>query len=156
MNLLLDRFNSDSESTSGILYEVHGGWDEFLGFTCEDEKRNIKVAGETRIDAGSYQILLRDEGGLTNIYRNIYTDIHKGMLHLQNVRNFKWVYIHHGNTDDDTDGCILVGWGAMCDPDEANSVLTSRKCYRNLYVRIVEALEAGEEVWITIRDKDLR
>lgn len=156
MNLLLDRINSDDESTTGVMYQVHGDWNEFLGFTCEDEHRDVKVAGETRIKAKIYQIKLRNEGGLTQKYKSIYPDIHKGMLHLQNVENFKYVYIHHGNTDKHTEGCILIGWGAMCHPTEPNTILNSRDCYRNLYKRIIKALDAGEPVWLTVRDKDSR
>jgi hypothetical protein len=77
MNLLLDRFNSDEESTSGILSEVHNQkYNEFLGFTLEDEHRVYKVSGETRIPAKIYQIKIRNEGGLTKKYAQMYPDIY--------------------------------------------------------------------------------
>jgi len=57
--LSLQRFHDSGQSTLGLL-SVN---DQFLCFTLEDEGREIKVKGETRIPAGRYQIKLRAEGG---------------------------------------------------------------------------------------------
>lgn len=122
---------------------------EFLASTLEDERRAVKVAGETRIPAGTYEIKLRSEGGLTKKYAEKFADIHQGMLWLQDVPNFKWIYIHVGNDDDDTEGCILVG--QTCDFIRGFAG-RSKAAYRDVYKLIVGALNSGEQVFIEIQD----
>lgn len=119
----------------------------FECFALEDERRDIKVAGETRIPPGLYQIKLRPAGGMHERYKARFDD-HHGMLWLQNVPGFEWVYIHIGNTDDETAGCILVGDQAF-----ANLMLgQSVAAYRRVYRRCSLALLAGENVEILIED----
>lgn len=146
--ITVKRFNTGKDSTLGNLF-VNG---DFECFTCEDEKREIKVAGETRIPAGEYKILLRKEGGMNKRYsENTKTSyFHEGMLWLQDVPNFTYVYIHIGNNDDQTEGCILVGADAYSDaPNGGGTVGRSVYAYQRLYVKVVEALKDGE-VWINV------
>jgi hypothetical protein len=144
MKLEIMRYSSDSDSTGGLLL-VDG---KFFCFTCEDEKREVKIPGETRIPGGTYRITLRDEGGKTKKYAERY-DFHQGMLWLRNVPGFEWVYIHTGNTDDDSLGCILVGYGANRSGKE-NTISRSRDAYTDLYKLILAAIAAGEQVLISI------
>lgn len=144
MLIELKRYASDKDSTGGLLF-VNGN---FFCYTCEDEKREVKLAGETRIPEGSYDILLRNEGGMTKRYAARY-DFHRGMIHLQNVPGFEWVYIHIGNTDDDTEGCLLVGYSGNRVKGE-NTVSKSGAAYSALYKKITAAMDAGETVKITI------
>ena len=146
MKLELLRYTADQDSSGGLLL-IDG---KFFCYTCEDEKREIKIAGETRIPNGNYKIKLRDEGGMTKRYAAKY-DFHQGMIHLQDVPNFKWVYIHVGNTDDHTEGCLLVGYGANRNNLE-NTVGRSRDAYTDLYKLILAAIAAGEEIEIKIRE----
>ena len=81
MKLQVLRFNSQSDSTNGLLFDVTNGT-KFLCYTLEDEKREDKVVGETRIPAGVYKILLRKEGGFHARYTKKYGNMHKGMLHI--------------------------------------------------------------------------
>lgn len=147
MELDIIRYTGRKDSSGGLLFIDH----IFHCFTCEDEKREIKIAGETRIPEGRYQILLRDEGGMTKRYARKFPEMHQGMLHLQNVPNFKWIYIHVGNTDDHTAGCPLVGYGTRVVNDEIQ-VMTSTDAYKDLYKMIVAAMGAGEEVWVNIKE----
>lgn len=149
LELLHFRFSSDEDSTIGLLFLDN----KFECFTCEDEFRENKVAGETRIPAGRYRILLRNEGGMTKRYAAKYPE-HTGMLWLQNVPNFEWVYIHVGNTDQDSQGCILVGMGCSSEDSGGGTVSTSVHAYRRLYKQIIAAMDAGKEVWITVYDGD--
>ena len=55
MKLKVIRFNSQSDSTNGLLFDATNGM-EFLCYTLEDEKREEKVMAETRIPAGVYSI----------------------------------------------------------------------------------------------------
>ena len=149
MKLHLDRIASDGESTIGIL-RLDGEAD---CFTLEDEYRALKVASETRIPAGIYQVRVRTEGGMIKRYRRRF-QWHKGMLWLQNVPGFKYIYIHVGNTDGDTAGCILVGYAAnMKGIAGGMSIGQSVKAYRRLYEAVYAAAEAGG-LEITIEDRD--
>lgn len=148
MRLKLIRYNDSADSTGGLLFVDS----LFHCFTCEDEHRAVKVAGETRIPDGTYEIKLRDAGGMNEKYGKRYP-YHRGMLHLQNVPNFSWVYIHTGNDDDDTEGCILVGFtGAVTEGE--NTVGRSREAYESLYKLIIEAIDAGERVFIEVTSID--
>lgn len=144
MRLRLERYAHGDDSTAGLLFVN----DEFFGYTLEDEDREVKVADETRIPAGDYQILLRDEGGMTKRYAKKYP-FHRGMLHLQDVPGFKWIYIHPGNTDDHTSGCLLVGYHAVHYEGE-NTLRSSRVCYSKLYNLILLAMDRGEDVHIEV------
>ena len=109
MKLEVIRFSSQNDSTLGLLFDVTHGR-KFLCFTLEDEARDTKVMGETRIPAGIYDLKLRTEGGYHNRFlKKFGPAFHKGMIWVQNVPNFRWILWHTGNTDEDTAGCLLLG-----------------------------------------------
>jgi hypothetical protein len=144
--ITLKTLSSGKDSTVGVLTSAN-----FVCLTCEDEQREIKVPGETRIPAGRYEIKLRTEGKMHQKYSALYPE-HKGMLWLQNVENFEYVYLHTGNTDDQTEGCILVGFG--CDLDSKNgggTITRSVEAYRALYAAVLRAMAAGEKVFIEVQ-----
>lgn len=137
------RLKDNGKSTVGTL-NVNG---TFKCFTLEDTFNEPKIYGKTRIPSGSYEVKLRNEGGMTKKYAQRYGAMHKGMLWLQDVENFKWVYIHVGNDQDDTDGCILVGYGC----NTINGTISqSRDAYRDLYKQMVSAMERDEEVTVEV------
>lgn len=148
MRLRLERLLSDSEATIGVLYREN----IFECFTLEDEKRTVKVWGETRIPAGTYVIKLRDEGGMNGRYGKKFPSFHLGMLWLQEVDNFKLVYLHIGNTDDDTAGCILVGRDANTSRGNL-AIFKSTRAYVALYNAV---LEAAKDAALTIEIIDER
>lgn len=125
----------------------HLSLDEFSCNTLEDAPHQVKIHGETCIPAGQYQIRLRTQGSKSPAYAKKYPDMHKGMLWLQDVPNFEYVYIHIGNFPKDTEGCILVGLGSGKD-----SVTGSAAAYEALYPRVADAIERGEDVLIDIVD----
>lgn len=151
LNLVQIRTNSGVDSTLGVLGIP--AEKEFLCYTCEDEYREVKVANETRIPQGRYEILLRKEGSVHPRYKKAFKKMHKGMLWLQDVPNFTWIYIHMGNNDDDSSGCILVGETPVPDTDDGGGrLINSRDAYVRVYKRIMEAMDNGDRVFITIRD----
>jgi len=149
MEILVDRFISDDDST--VSKVSVGG--KFVCFGLEDEYRVEKVVGETRIPAGTYRIKLRTEGGHHEKYKRRFPDIHKGMLHLQEVPNFTWILIHCGNTDEHTDGCLLVGSQAVTEPGDM-MITGSGAAYKRFYPLVVDAA-ANDDLTITYEDNDL-
>lgn len=149
MKITVKRFLSNANETMGVML-IDG---TPVCWTMEDEHRDKKVMAETRIPAGTYKIGLRLEGGHHEKYGKKFPNLHKGMLELQNVPNFKFILIHIGNTDDDSAGCILVGNY----PNPLGATLTvgdSTGAYLKIYKIIIDAFNRKENVEITIEDQD--
>ena len=163
MDLEVIRFSSGTDSTNGVLLEIDktasNPYEEgfrckrkFLAYTLEDEYREEKVYGETRIPNGTYELGLRKVGGYNQRYTKRFPDIHKGMLQVLNVPNFEYILIHCGNTDEHTAGCLLVG-----DSQENNQIQKdgfigkSTQAYKRIYPSIAEALNRKEKVTITYK-----
>lgn len=146
LSLLVKRDLFGDDSTGGKLY-VDG---VFECFTLEDEIREEKVFGETAIPPLTTEILLRNEGGMTAKYKKRFGEFHQGMLWLQNVPGFNWVYIHIGNNDDHTDGCVLVGQDRALLADGNSEVYGSEAAYVSLYKKIIAAMDDGRNVTIQI------
>ena len=134
MKLQVLRFSSQTDSTSGLLFEINELGKHFLCYTLEDEAR-------------------RTEGGFHERYSRKYPNIHIGMLHIVNVPGFEYILIHTGNTDEHTAGCLLVG-----DSQENNVIIRdgfvgkSNNAYKRIYPRIAKAIESGENVTIEYVD----
>lgn len=155
MKLEVLRFSSQKDSTNGILFDITGGERKFLCYTLEDEYREEKVAGETRIPAGTYDLVLRKVGGFHGRYLKKYGEMHKGMLWVWDVPNFEYILIHTGNTDEHTAGCLLVGDSQQANFGNSNGMVgSSVNAYKRIYPSIAEAIERNEKVTITYTDFD--
>lgn len=141
MKLEVIRYNSEIDYTDGLLFIDK----QFECYTLEDEFRTKKVYAETRIPDGIYPITLRTVGGFHQRYSNKFPSMHKGMLWIKDVPGFEYILIHIGNDDDDTAGCLLVG--STADKDKG-FIGASTKAYKDMYVKVLDALERGEEVTI--------
>jgi hypothetical protein len=144
MEIVLNRFAYNDNSTIGTLHIDS----KFFGFTLEDKKRPLKIAKVTCIPSGRYEILLRKEGRIHASYGPKF-NFHKGMLHLQDVPNYKWIYIHIGNSAKDTDGCILVGLQYIQGQEQ---ITHSQSAYKLIYEKILSGLLRGEKVFISVND----
>lgn len=99
-----------------------------------------KVWAETAIPVGTYKL------------EKLWWEAHKNFYpHLLNVPGYEGVLMHGGVTDADTEGCILYGTAFAQD-----DYMTGQPEARALLIDpILKALDAGEEVYITIaRDAD--
>lgn len=149
MELFLKRTFDSHKSTTGLLYTDQG---LFCG-TLEDTFRHEKQDGITRIPAGRYKLALRKDSPMALRYQTRFGT--NGMLWLQDVPGFKYVYIHIGNTDENTDGCILVGeeiQQIIKDGKISQQILSSTNIYRKLWGILAPKIEAEEDVYVTIID----
>ena len=153
MKLEVLRFSSHSDSTLGILFDVTEGR-KFLCFTLEDEARDTKVMAETRIPAGEYELKLRTVGGYHERYVKKYGSFHKGMIHVQDVPNFKYILWHTGNTDEHTAGCLLLGDTSQQNISKEGFIGASTEAYKRIYPNIAEAILSGEKVTAKYIDFD--
>jgi len=146
MIVKLIRFSSQEDSTLGLLY-IDGA---FQCFTIEDEFREEKVHGETRIPEGIYELGIRAEGGFHERYKQRFRGVHKGMIEVKDVPNFKYILIHIGNWEDQTDGCLLLGNSAKQNVTGSGMVLESKIAYLRVYPIIMRALQKGKKVFLNI------
>lgn len=148
MELLLKRLGGDDDTTIGALYIGVGVSSYLFSFTIEDERRFNKVSGETRIPAGRYKIEYNKTGGMNKRYEKY--PWHKGMLEIQDVPDFDYIYIHPGNKEAETDGCPLPNYKA----DSKNMIgEDSFECYKDLYLEVSAAMKEEQDVYITITDE---
>ncbi len=145
----------------------------FKGVGVEDEKRDEKVKGETRIANGIYPLSLRvspkfskeyycdDDGNLIWHKHRTTVELQKRyhapheLIWVMDVPGFDYILLHWGNTDDDTEGCYIVG-SAFGKINGQNGVVASRKKYVEIYPiiwRAIEQAEANKEV-LSITYKD--
>lgn len=145
MELQLFRKKSDGDTTLGILHGVPG----VPIYTLEDQHNATLVRGETRIHAGMYEIKFRKVlSPLTIKYRDRF-EWFSWHLELQSVGGRNFIYIHPGFDDDDTDGCILIGYGV---DTKKWTISRSREAFRDFYFYVSGALKSGS-VFITIYDE---
>jgi hypothetical protein len=92
MKFLLRRFAESADGTFGHL-RMHS----FDLCTCEEEDRNNE-RGESRIPAGTY-----------TCRRSVYYRHGHETFEVTGVQNRSRILFHPGNTEEDSDGCILPG-----------------------------------------------
>jgi hypothetical protein len=134
MNLKLIRRWFSDKATVGELYVN----DEWECFPLEDRWRGSepKVAGSTCIPEGTYKVVI-----------DMSARFKRMMPRLLRVPGFEGIRIHSGNTDHDTEGCILVGMFKRED-----FVGDSRTAFALIFSLINSALRVGQEVTIEILD----
>ena len=126
MELVIKRLYRTENSTIGEL-TVDG---VFECFTLEDKERDVKIKGETAISKGTYKIIINR----SNRFKRL-------LPLLINVKNFEGVRIHSGNTNHDTEGCILVGKTRSKD-----FIGQSRKAFDKLFKK----MQAADKITLTI------
>lgn len=131
LKIRVERFLFKSDCTIGKLYVN----DIFVCYTMEDEIRDKKVKGETAVPYGVYKLGLRYSPKFTPVYGH-------DMIHIMNVPGFEYILLHPGNTDYDTDGCLLVG-DSIGRLNNQDAVLNSKDTYKALYPVVVAFIKAG-------------
>lgn len=133
MKIEILRNQYTSKSTIGSMY-VNGRWQ---CYTLEDAVRSgPKVPGQTAIPAGLYKLIV----SFSNRFK-------RDLPLLVAVPNYEGVRIHTGNTDKNTEGCILVGKAKS-----ANRVYNSVGAFNDLWPQILSAWSAKEPITIELKD----
>ena len=126
MQITVKRLHKTDTSTIGELL-IDG---IFECYTLEDVERQVKIKAETAIPKGTYKVIINQ----SNRFKRL-------MPLLLNVPNFEGVRIHAGNTNHDTEGCILVGRIRSRD-----FIGQSRKAYEKLFKK----MQAAKDISLTI------
>lgn len=126
MEIRIKRLHRTENSTIGEL-TIDG---VFECFTLEDKEREVKIKSETAIAKGTYKVIINQ----SNRFKRL-------LPLLLNVPNFEGVRIHSGNSNHDTEGCILVGLTRSQD-----FIGQSRKAFDKLFKKMQKA----ENITITI------
>ena len=126
MKIEVKRLHRTSNSTIGEL-TIDG---KFECYTLEDIERDVKIKGETAIAKGTYKVIINQ----SNRFKRL-------LPLLINVPNFEGVRIHAGNSNHDTEGCILVGQNRSTD-----YITKSRKAFDSLFKKMQNA----KDITITI------
>lgn len=128
MKLQLIRKWKTDKSTIGELF-VDG---KFFCFTLEDVERpaGVKVYGQTAIPKGTYKLVV-----------DFSPKFQRRVPHVLDVPGFEGIRIHKGNTDHDTEGCILVGMNR-----EKDMITQSTSAYEKLFRLLDGAADVTLEV----------
>ena len=117
---------------------------QFECYTLEDTDRyldggGIKIYGQTAIPAGVYTVTLSHSPRFGRV-----------LPLLLSVPGFSGVRIHPGNSDRDTEGCILVGDARNVEDGASLPLSQSRKAFERLMEKLKQALAKSESIRITI------
>ncbi|RST26329.1 DUF5675 family protein [Chryseobacterium lacus] len=124
--------------------------DIFQCYLLEDKIRDVKIPKQIAIPKGNYTLRLNTWGGMNVEYRQKFPKLHKGMIEINGLPNFSFVYIHIGNTYRQTAGCPLCGFGfEMVNGDY--QVLRSKDAYQMIYPKLL-ALAQDNQNGISIEN----
>jgi len=140
MNLRLDRLVSNDGNTLSLLF-IDG---DFFAFCPEDAWHDEKVKGQTRIPAGLYRV---DLTWSPRFKRN--------MWEVLKVPGFEGIRFHSGNNSDDTEGCIMPGFGVDMQFNGRYVTTRSREAIGQFEARLQHAKDQDEQIWIRVSDKIL-
>lgn len=143
MDVLVIRQNFTDEYTEGRLY-ING---KYICDTLEDCDRNLdssmsedeiinkKIYGKTAIPTGRYKVIID--------YSNKFK---KNLIHILEVKCFDGIRCHSLNEASQSLGCIGVG------KKTSNGWISeSRKTYSIIHKIVSDAIDSGENVYITIQ-----
>ena len=102
----------------------------FECYTLEDVERLTKIKGETAIPKGTYRVIINE----SNRFKRL-------LPLLIDVPNFEGIRIHSGNSNHDTEVCILVG-----QTRNKNYIGQSRKAFDKLFKK----MQAAKNITLTI------
>ena len=135
MQLRVNRYKKCEKSTLGRLF-VDG---QVECYTLEDVRRadGVKVQDATCIPPGTYKVII-----------DASVRFKRDMPHVLDVPGFTGIRIHSGNTDADTDGCILLGTKVTND----DFISGSKDAFDAFFPKLKAAIDKGDSVSLTIHE----
>lgn len=116
----------------------------FQCYLLEDKIRSVEIPRQTAIPEGHYSLRLNSWGGMNAKYRQKFPKIHKGMIEINGLPQFSFVYIHIGNTHLQTAGCSLCGFGFEL-VNGNYQVVHSTKAYEMIYPKLLAIAESEDK-----------
>lgn len=145
MEIFCKRHPTVKDTTKGLLFIE--GHDDLFCYTLEDAIRERegtpveqwKIQGKTAIPGGRYRVTFEHS-----------PKFGPETLTLNGVKGYTTIRVHAGNDDAVTEGCPLVGFGWIDDPNGDGGNIaggTSKPALAQLKEIIRAAMERGEQVW---------
>lgn len=113
-----------------------------LAYIIEDGYRPVKVPGETRLYARTYELFPRKEGGFFNRYKRSFG--HEFVIGFKDAVEFDLVLIHIGNHIGDTRSCLLCNTEYYLDNEGNYRGAGSTDAYLMLYDLFAELFKDGK------------
>lgn len=125
IHLLLIRFDLQPERTRGDIFtkDSHGNKHDYICHSLEDTVRDKnkdgdlsdygegKIYGKTAIPYGTYDIIVKESPKRRRLFeKGKITKERLELPYILNVPEFTAVQLHSGTSEDDSLGCILVGY----------------------------------------------
>ncbi|ELJ3974860.1 hypothetical protein QQW42_001991, partial [Campylobacter coli] len=104
----------------------------FECFSLEEDKEGLESGKDLRIPEGNYNLKRHSPSRFENTLRSITKKDDDTMINVYNddVPSSRAILIHWGNTDKDTQGCILLG---LTKDNNNESVGQSRQACKEFY-----------------------
>ena len=117
------RYHENDNTVLGLLFGA-----DFICYTLENTTKKIPL--------GKYKLGLRTYGHHHDKYKQMFSDIHGGMIEVLNVSGRSDILIHIGNDYWDSEGCLLVGNTSSYD-----FIGNSKTTYIEVYKIIADAIK---------------
>jgi hypothetical protein len=150
MNLLLQRYSQAGNSTQSILLAENL---TFFSHCIEDDSQGEK--GDKRIPAGDYKLTIqRTDTPLTIKHRAAYGEWFRYHIEVSGIVGFSGVYIHAGNDQNDSEGCLLLN-----DQMGNNSIQSAKEgafsvqAIKRFYEKYYPLIDKGETIILKIKDE---
>lgn len=151
MEVLVKRIAKKDKYTIGKVYidgkylcdsieDKDRGLDQSMDIT---EIQKIKVKHQTAIPTGTYRLTINVQSPSFS-KKTYYMNFCKGYVpRILNVPGFDGILLHKGNTQDDSSGCIILGYNKV-----VGKVIDSQKAFESFY-NILK--KTSEKIMITIK-----
>ena len=141
-NYTISNLTIDGKWFSNVLEDTDRGLDSSMSI---DKVKQLKKPSITAIPRGTYEITL-DVVSPKYSTNSFYKQVCNGKVpRLLNVKGFEGILIHAGNTEKNTDGCLLVGVNKV-----KGQVINSKETFKELYKLLKDKHNKGEKITIKI------